>query len=65
MSELMKLLRGGAKGAIEDNTGQRSNKKLGGDKIRTKPQGGMMDQRNTTGDWKGWKQRDDIMKYVI
>ena len=26
MSELMKLLRGRVKGAIEDNTGQRSNK---------------------------------------
>ena len=26
VSELMKLLRGGAKEAIEDNTGQRSNK---------------------------------------
>ena len=26
MSELMEFLRGGAKGAIEDNAGQRSNK---------------------------------------
>ena len=53
MSELMKLLRGGAKGATGDNAGQGQTKQLGGDKIRTKPQGGMMDQRNTSGDWEG------------
>ena len=63
MSELMKLLRGGAKRAIEDNTGQRSNKTARWRQNRTKRQGGMMDQRKSRGDWQVWKQRGDKMKY--